>query len=257
MHSAEISKQPASSPNITHKGNTFYLNAIVRASYFTAHGSLTWRKIVEIPRKTPTSIFSRFDFQLRFLYTAPPHNPSYPLLSRPNLTTQCTLTFSLLSLKPLLLADFVRVFPLSLSFAMPKVKADSKAADNRLKRKGVGAGRKQTKKAAKDPNKPKRPPSAFFVFMSEFRELFKKDHPTNKSVAVVGKAGGDKWKSMSDAEKAPFIARAEKKKEEYEKSISAYNKKLEGKNSEEEESDKSKSEVNDEEEEEEDDEDDE
>jgi len=27
-------------------------------------------------------------------------------------------------------------------------------------------------------------------------------------------------------EKAPFIARAEKKKEEYEKSISAYNKKL-------------------------------
>lgn len=35
----------------------------------------------------------------------------------------------------------------------------------RLKRKGAGAGRKQSKKAAKDPNKPKRPPSAFFVFM--------------------------------------------------------------------------------------------
>ncbi|QCD82160.1 high mobility group protein B3 [Vigna unguiculata] len=125
---------------------------------------------------------------------------------------------------------------------MPKVKADTKAADNRLKRKGAGAGRKQSKKAAKDPNKPKRPPSAFFVFMSEFREQFKKEHPNNKSVAV---------------EKAPFIARAEKKKEEYEKSISAYNKKLEGKHSEEEESDKSKSEVNDEEEDEEDDEDDE
>ncbi|WVZ22360.1 hypothetical protein V8G54_000904 [Vigna mungo] len=159
---------------------------------------------------------------------------------------------------------------------MPKVKADAKAADNRyrvvdwsllLKRKGAGAGRKQSKKAAKDPNKPKRPPSAFFVFMSEFREQFKKEHPNNKSVAVVGKAGGDKWKSLSDAvsflkkilliEKAPFIARAEKKKEEYEKSILAYNKKLEGKNSEEEESDKSKSEVNDEEEDEEDDEDDE
>lgn len=36
-----------------------------------------------------------------------------------------------------------------------------------LKRKGAGAGRKQAKKAAKDPNKPKRPPSAFFVFMYE------------------------------------------------------------------------------------------
>ncbi|XP_027348740.1 HMG1/2-like protein isoform X3 [Abrus precatorius] len=134
-----------------------------------------------------------------------------------------------------------------------KAKADAKASDNRLKRKGAGAGRKQSKKAAKDPNKPKRPPSAFFVFMSEFRELYKKEHPNNKSVAVVGKAGGDKWKSMSDAEKAPFVARAEKKKEEYDKTILAYNKKLGKSPSEEEESDKSKSEVNDEEEEEEDD----
>ena len=42
-------------------------------------------------------------------------------------------------------------------------------ASFRLKRKGAGAGRKQSKKAAKDPNKPKRPPSAFFVFMYGFR----------------------------------------------------------------------------------------
>uniref|UniRef100_I1MMW7 HMG box domain-containing protein n=1 Tax=Glycine max TaxID=3847 RepID=I1MMW7_SOYBN len=82
---------------------------------------------------------------------------------------------------------------------MPKAKSDAKAADSRLKRKGAGAGRKQSRKAAKDPNKPKRPPSAFFVFMSEFREQFKKEHPNNKSVAVVGKAGGEKWKSLSDA----------------------------------------------------------
>uniref|UniRef100_I1MMW5 HMG box domain-containing protein n=1 Tax=Glycine max TaxID=3847 RepID=I1MMW5_SOYBN len=116
---------------------------------------------------------------------------------------------------------------------MPKAKSDAKAADSRLKRKGAGAGRKQSRKAAKDPNKPKRPPSAFFVFMSEFREQFKKEHPNNKSVAV---------------EKAPFVATAEKKKQEYEKTISAYNKQLEGKNSEEDESDKSKSEVNDDEE---------
>ncbi|XP_040866101.1 HMG1/2-like protein-like isoform X1 [Glycine max] len=68
---------------------------------------------------------------------------------------------------------------------MPKAKSDAKAADSRLKRKGAGAGRKQSRKAAKDPNKPKRPPSAFFVFMSEFREQFKKEHPNNKSVAVV------------------------------------------------------------------------
>lgn len=141
---------------------------------------------------------------------------------------------------------------------MPKAKAESKANDNRLKRKGAGTGTKQSKKAAKDPNKPKRPPSAFFVFMAEFREQYKKEHPTNKSVAAVGKACGEKWKTMSEADKAPYLATAEKKKEEYERTMNAYNRKLEAKsNGEEEESDKSKSEVNDEDEDEDEDDDDE
>ncbi|KAJ0678149.1 putative chromatin remodeling & transcriptional activation HMG family [Helianthus annuus] len=52
-------------------------------------------------------------------------------------------------------------------------------------------------KAAKDPNKPKRPASAFFVFMEEFRDQFKAENPHNKSVAAVSKAGGVKWKAMS------------------------------------------------------------
>ncbi|CAL0314271.1 unnamed protein product [Lupinus luteus] len=129
---------------------------------------------------------------------------------------------------------------------MPKATSDAKPADSRLKRKGAGAGRKQTKKAAKDPNKPKRPPSAFFVFMAEFREEFKKENPNNKSVAAVGKACGSKWKELTDAEKAPYVAKAAKKKEEYEKTLRAYTNGL-ATSKEEEESDKSKSEVNDDE----------
>ncbi|CAF2256704.1 unnamed protein product [Brassica napus] len=113
------------------------------------------------------------------------------------------------------------------------------------KKPAKAAGR--SKAAAKDPNKPKRPASAFFVFMEDFRQTYKKDHPNNKSVAAVGKAGGEKWKSLSDAEKAPFVAKADKRKVEYEKTMKAYNKKLEeGPKEDEEESDKSVSEVNDE-----------
>ncbi|KAL9171850.1 hypothetical protein ABFS82_03G007000 [Erythranthe guttata] len=128
-----------------------------------------------------------------------------------------------------------------------KSKADSRKADSRL------AVKKQTKKernAAKDPNKPKRAPSAFFVFMEDFRQQYKEKHPGNKSVAVVGKAGGDKWKSLTDEEKAPYIAKAGKRKEEYERKMEAYNKKLAGGDD---ESDKSKSEVEEGSEEEEDD----
>ncbi|KAF5794383.1 putative chromatin remodeling & transcriptional activation HMG family [Helianthus annuus] len=100
-------------------------------------------------------------------------------------------------------------------------------------------------KANKDPNKPKRPASAFFVFMEEFRKQFKEEHPDNKSVAAVGKAGGVKWKSMSDADKAPYVAKAEKRKAEYEKNMTAYNKKqAAGGTDEDDASDKSKSEVN-------------
>ncbi|KAI8536805.1 hypothetical protein RHMOL_Rhmol10G0285500 [Rhododendron molle] len=145
-------------------------------------------------------------------------------------------------------------------------KAEPKKADSKLAVKKSApapkAGKKPAKKAkaTKDPNKPKRPASAFFVFMEEFRKTFKEKHPNNKSVAAVGKAGGDKWKSMSAAEKAPFVAKAEKRKTEYNKNIEAYNKKLAEGPADDEESDKSKSEVDEEEdgeEEEEDDDDDE
>ncbi|GKE30122.1 HMG1/2-like protein, partial [Tanacetum coccineum] len=104
-------------------------------------------------------------------------------------------------------------------------------------------------KAAKDPNKPKRPASAFFVFMEDFRKQFKKENPNVNSVAAVGKAGGAKWKAMSDSEKASFVTKAEQRKKDYDKTLAAYNKKLAaGTNDEENDSDKSKSEVNDNEE---------
>ncbi|XWS45643.1 hypothetical protein CRYUN_Cryun15aG0154200 [Craigia yunnanensis] len=125
-----------------------------------------------------------------------------------------------------------------------KTKADAMQNDNKLKRKGAGAA-KRAKKVSKDPNKPKRPASAFFVFMEEFRKQYKEEHPDNKSVSAVGKAGGEKWKSMTEAEKAPYVQKAEKRKSEYNKKMEAYNLKLAG-GANDDESDKSKSEINDE-----------
>ncbi|XP_058098572.1 DNA-binding protein MNB1B isoform X2 [Magnolia sinica] len=140
-----------------------------------------------------------------------------------------------------------------------KSKADtSKKADSKLSVKRKGSDRASKKplkkeKTGKDPNKPKRPASAFFIFMEEFRKQFKEKNPNNKSVSAVGKAAGDKWKSMSQDEKAPYIAKQEKRKTEYKKVMASYNKKqAEAQNEpedeeEEEESDKSKSEEEDDE----------
>nr|XP_043612674.1 HMG1/2-like protein [Erigeron canadensis] len=111
-------------------------------------------------------------------------------------------------------------------------------------KKGGGKG-----KAAKDPNKPKRPASAFFVFMEDFRKQFKEENPDNNLVSAVSKAGGAKWKEMSDAEKAPFVAKAAKRKTEYTKNMKAYNnKQAAGGDDEGNDSDKSRSEVNNEDE---------
>lgn len=130
-------------------------------------------------------------------------------------------------------------------------KADSRLSVKRSASEATSRKPAKKEKPAKDPNKPKRPASAFFVFMEEFRKQFKEKNPNNKSVAAVSKAGGDKWKSMSDAEKAPFVAKAEKRKTEYNKDMAAYNNKQSKKGGNEEEgSDKSKSEINDDEEEE-------
>ncbi|KAM6574260.1 hypothetical protein CsatA_022587 [Cannabis sativa] len=125
-----------------------------------------------------------------------------------------------------------------------KRKATAVQADKSSKRKA-----KMEKKAKKDPNKPKRPPSAFFVFLEEFRKEFKRDNPNVKAVSAVGKAGGERWKSLTPADKAPYEAKAAKRKVDYEKQMKTYNKKQEGMADDgDEESDRSKSEVHDEDE---------
>uniref|UniRef100_A0A2N9E1C5 HMG box domain-containing protein n=1 Tax=Fagus sylvatica TaxID=28930 RepID=A0A2N9E1C5_FAGSY len=130
---------------------------------------------------------------------------------------------------------------------------DRKVGKRKAVAKADKSSKRQTKKqrnAKKDPNKPKRPPSAFFVFLEEFRKEYKKEHPNVKAVSAVGKAGGEKWKSLSAAEKTPFEEKAKKRKAEYEKVMKAYNKKQESTADDgDEESDRSKSEVNDEEDE--------
>ncbi|KAL5057506.1 hypothetical protein RYX36_029110, partial [Vicia faba] len=52
---------------------------------------------------------------------------------------------------------------------MPKSTVDPKSDDNRLdfKVKLAATGRKRSKKTTTDSLKPRRPPSVFFVFMSE------------------------------------------------------------------------------------------
>ncbi|CAN9510046.1 unnamed protein product [Ophioblennius macclurei] len=81
-------------------------------------------------------------------------------------------------------------------------------------------GSKKTKKK-KDPNAPKRPPSAFFVFCSEFRPKVKEDNP-GISIGDIAKKLGEHWSTLGAKEKAPYEAKAAKLKEKYTKDMEAY-----------------------------------
>ncbi|BAT93625.1 high mobility group B protein 7-like isoform X1 [Vigna umbellata] len=92
-----------------------------------------------------------------------------------------------------------------------------KSKEPKAKKAKVEKGKK-----VKDPNKPKRPPTAFFVFLDEFRKTFKEANPDSKDVKRVGKEAGEKWRSMSEEDKKPYLDKVAELKAEYEKAMESY-----------------------------------
>ncbi|XP_078147225.1 high mobility group protein B2a [Centroberyx gerrardi] len=82
--------------------------------------------------------------------------------------------------------------------------------------KGTKGGKRK-----KDPNAPKRPPSAFFVFCSDHRPKIKGEHP-GISIGDIAKKLGELWSKQGPKDKIPYEAKAAKLKEKYEKEVAAY-----------------------------------
>merc|ERR1712072_980420 len=83
--------------------------------------------------------------------------------------------------------------------------------------------KKKKSKKPKDKNAPKRPSSAYFLFMQENREEFKKENPT-AGIAQLGKIAGQKWRELSEVEKSSFVSQALKLREAYQIKLAEYKK---------------------------------
>ncbi|ELW70228.1 High mobility group protein B1 [Tupaia chinensis] len=79
----------------------------------------------------------------------------------------------------------------------------------------------ETKKKFKDPSAPKRPPSAFFLFCSEYRPEIKGERP-GRFIGDVAKRLGEMWNNTAADGKQPYEKNAAKLKGKYEKDIAAY-----------------------------------
>merc|ERR1712070_436563 len=80
----------------------------------------------------------------------------------------------------------------------------------------VSSGKKDAWR--RDPEKPKRPMSAYFLYASQFRE----QNPGVKKVTEVIKQATAQWKTLSDTQKAPFVKQAESAKAKYVKDMEQY-----------------------------------
>jgi hypothetical protein len=79
------------------------------------------------------------------------------------------------------------------------------------------------KKRKKDPNAPKRPQTAFFLFSGERREEVKKELPEGARVGDIAKRLGIMWGELDADEKKEYQEQAEDAKGDYEKAMEEYN----------------------------------
>lgn len=78
------------------------------------------------------------------------------------------------------------------------------------------------RKINKDPNKPKRPTSAYFYYVARQRQELEKQGKKVTKVAEWTKEVSAKWRALTDEEKVPFDKMAKKDKERYTTAMSAY-----------------------------------
>ena len=79
-------------------------------------------------------------------------------------------------------------------------------------------------KAKKDPNRPKRPGSAYAFFSSEYREGYKKKTKGAKiNFTEMNKTIGAAWGKLNDTQKKKYNDLAEKDRERYNAEMEKYN----------------------------------
>ncbi|KAL9645680.1 hypothetical protein ABK040_003413 [Willaertia magna] len=70
-------------------------------------------------------------------------------------------------------------------------------------------------------NRPKRPMTAYFLFVKDKREPLKQQYPEKKMMEIA-KELGTLWKSLSDEEKRPYVEQADELRKKYQKQLEEY-----------------------------------
>ncbi|CAE1142392.1 HMGB3 [Acanthosepion pharaonis] len=85
-------------------------------------------------------------------------------------------------------------------------------------------------KSSGDPDKPKRPPTSYFLFLADFRKNYvpKDKSEQNSAHKIILKEAGEKWRDMTLEEKKHYVKRSEEEVKKYKAAIADYKKKSSG-----------------------------
>ncbi|XP_039036173.1 high mobility group B protein 14-like isoform X3 [Hibiscus syriacus] len=115
---------------------------------------------------------------------------------------------------------------------MKKIAQGSAVGEKETRPKSRLKSKQQQKKKTKvDAKMPKKPPTAFFYYcefcLEDFRKEFQEQNPDTKSMRDIGKACGEKWKTMTYEEKVKYYDIATEKRAEFDRAMAEYNKRKE------------------------------
>jgi len=102
----------------------------------------------------------------------------------------------------------------------PKAAATKKKASSQEEEDEKPAGRGSRLKK-KDPNQPKRPMSAYMLYAGTERATIKQRMP-EATFSQIAHSLGEQWKSMSEADKKPYLDQAERDKQRYNEEMQVY-----------------------------------
>lgn len=91
--------------------------------------------------------------------------------------------------------------------------------------KGGKGSRKAASKKDKDPNKPKKPPTGYFLWLADNRQAIK-DKNEGITVTEIAKKAGEMWRGLEDKEREDYSAKSNALKGGYEERMREYNQNL-------------------------------
>lgn len=108
-------------------------------------------------------------------------------------------------------------------WAKESAKANDKTGTgNKKSKKLLDNSIVKKKKKPKDPNKPKKPMGAFFVFLNEKRNSIKQEFPDLTGTPEIGKKASEIFKSMPEPQKLMYVKRFETELAKYEEEMVEY-----------------------------------